>query len=100
MAGPGQRPPRSAGRPKGAKNKVTARREAEIAASGLTPLQYMLSVMRDPKNTQEQRLDAARAVAPYVHPKLASMVLQGDPEKPVRIETIERRIVKADHRHS
>jgi hypothetical protein len=29
--------------------QATAKREAEIAASGLTPLDYMLKVLRDPR---------------------------------------------------
>ena len=43
----GKRP--GAGRKKGSPNKVTAAREAEIAASGLTPLDYMLGILRDKK---------------------------------------------------
>ena len=45
----------------------------EIAASGETPLQYMLRVMRDPKAKQERRDEMAKAVAPYVHARLASV---------------------------
>lgn len=84
---------------KGIPNKATAKREAEIAASGLTPLDYMLSVMRAPCPPEllakieeqgasveviaavggwhAQRMEAAKAAAPYVHPKLAQMELTG-----------------------
>lgn len=70
---------------KGRPNKATAAREAEIAKSGLTPLQYMLQVMRDTKAPRELRLDAAGKAAPYVHPKLAQIAMEhsGDPDKPV-----------------
>jgi hypothetical protein len=60
-----------AGRPKGARNKATAKREAEISASGLTPLDYMLGLLRDASNDPLTRFEAAKAAAPYVHPKLA-----------------------------
>lgn len=67
MAG-GKRP--GAGRPKGSRNKVTAKREAEVAQSGLTPLAYMLKVMRDTKVDKARRDEMAKASAPYVHPRL------------------------------
>lgn len=38
---------KTSGRQKGTPNKVTMQREAEIAASGLTPLKYMLKVLSD-----------------------------------------------------
>ena len=64
-----------AGRPKGSgiSPKKAAQIEAAmiVAAEGMTPLEYMLNVMRtsdDPK-----RKDAmACAAAPYIHPRLAS----------------------------
>jgi hypothetical protein len=40
---------KTGGRKKGAPNKATAAKAAAIEASGLTPLDYMLSVMRDEK---------------------------------------------------
>jgi hypothetical protein len=57
-----------AGRP----NKATAKREAEVAASGLTPLDYMLAVLRSPERPHAERMAAAVAAAPYVHPRLTS----------------------------
>ncbi len=60
------------GRKRGTRNKASVAREAEIKASGLDPLAYMLEVMRDQAETPERRLDAAKAAAPYVHPRLAS----------------------------
>lgn len=61
------------GRPKGAKNKATAKREKQIAASGITPLDYMLQVLRDKKSTTDDKRWAAAASAPYVHPRLAAV---------------------------
>jgi hypothetical protein len=60
---------KTGGRKKGVPNKATAAKVKQIAASGLTPLDYMLSVMRTSEDPA-QRLDAAKAAAPYVHPKL------------------------------
>ena len=64
---------KTGGRRKGTPNKATAKRESEIAKSGITPLEYMLKVMRDSKADAGRRDDMAKAAAPYVHPKLANM---------------------------
>jgi hypothetical protein len=64
---------RRGGRKKGTPNKVTLQKAAEIAASGLTPLDYMLSVLRDEEQPPERRDDMAKAAAPYCHPKLAAI---------------------------
>lgn len=100
MAGKGQ--PKTGGREKGTPNKANARREAEIAASGLTPLEYMLKVMRNPKEDKNRRLEAAGKAAQYVHPKLAAITHKGDAEKPVvianmgaeRFEAIARKVAQ------
>lgn len=65
------------GRPVGAANLAKIEREAAIAASGLTPLDYMLQVMRCESADEAKRLDAAKAAAPYVHPRLSSVELAG-----------------------
>ncbi|KPF74555.1 hypothetical protein IP68_12370 [Blastomonas sp. AAP25] len=62
-----------AGRPKGARSAKTLAQTKAVEASGLTPLDFMLSVMRDEKNEQAVRLDAANKAAPYVHAKLATV---------------------------
>ncbi len=71
-----------AGRKKGIPNRASAAREAAIAASGLTPLDYMLSTMRNETKPVALRLDMAKAAAPYVHPRLASVEQTGDVAKP------------------
>jgi hypothetical protein len=63
---------KTGGRRKGTPNKATAAKAAEIASSGLTPLDFMLKIMRDEGEAKDIRLDAAKAAAPYVHPRLAS----------------------------
>lgn len=83
---------KTGGRKKGVPNRATAMRVKEIAASGVTPLDYMLKVMRDPKTEWDRRDKMAAAVAPYVHPKLANVEHSGNQEKPIehklRIEFI------------
>lgn len=67
--------PKLGGRQKGTPNRATAAKAAEIAASGLTPLDYMLDIMRDETAEPDRRDDMAKAAAPYVHPKLAAVDL-------------------------
>jgi hypothetical protein len=57
------------GRPKGARNKKTKEVIAAVEASGETPMQYMLRVMRDPLSDEKRRDHMAVSVAPYIHPK-------------------------------
>jgi hypothetical protein len=71
MARGGTRP--GAGRPKGVPNKVTLEREAELAESGLMPLDHMLSILRDENETAERRDWAAEKAAPYCHPRLTTV---------------------------
>ncbi len=80
---------KTGGRQKGSLNKVTVEeREARAAAveSGLTPLEYMLGVMRDTGVDGDRRDRMAQAAAPYLHAKIATMenpvvnVLSSDPE--------------------
>lgn len=68
---------KTGGRTKGVPNKATAAKVQEIAASGLTPLDYMLGVMRDTSIDVDRRDDMAKAAAPYVHPKLAAVEHSG-----------------------
>lgn len=75
--------PKSGGRKPGTPNKRTAETIAKVEASGVTPLEYMLSVMRkeiDPSMEPAQqwsaigmKFEAAKAAAPYVHAKLSSI---------------------------
>lgn len=67
-----------AGKPKGANSKVTRKKEVEIAASGLTPLEFMLTMLRDPAAAHEDRKWAAQNAAPYSHAKLAAVTLDGN----------------------
>lgn len=70
-------------RPKGSKDskpRVTAAQKMKTAAtlSGETPLQYMLRVMNDEASEKPRRDDMAKAAAPYIHPKQATIEHTGN----------------------
>lgn len=62
-----------AGRKPGTPNKASAAKAAEVASAGVTPLDYMLGVLRDEAAEPHLRFDAAKSAAPYIHPKLAQI---------------------------
>lgn len=66
MARGGARP--GAGRKKNGANRLTAEAAAK-ARDGLSPLDYLLAILRDEKVEQARRMDAAKAAAPYCHPR-------------------------------
>jgi hypothetical protein len=68
------------GRPKGAASKANEEARAAALASGLSPLDYMLGVMRDSSVENSRRGDMAKAAAPYLHSKMAQGVEFGDQE--------------------
>ncbi len=89
MALGGKRP--GAGRKKGSANKATAARQKEIAESGLTPIEYMMNVLRNDQETPERRMDAAKSAAPYVHPRLQSTEVSGKGGGPIEIVSKKQR---------
>jgi hypothetical protein len=64
---------KTGGRQKGACNRATAEARAAAEATGILPLDYMLSVMRDANAEPERRDAMAMAAAPYLHPKLSAI---------------------------
>jgi hypothetical protein len=78
--------PKTGGRQKGAVEKI--KREAILAAQGITPLDYMMGIVRNEKEDKTVRLDAAKAAAPYVHARLQTTTLAGDPEKPLKVDNL------------
>jgi hypothetical protein len=76
--------PKTGGRKKGTPNKKTKLLQEIIAASGVTPLDYMLGVLRDENATATERMDAAKAAAPSVHARLAAIDHAGNEEKPIQ----------------
>lgn len=96
----GKRP--GAGRKKGVPNKRTAALQASVEAAGLTPLEFMLQIMRDepspeldPRDALQataMRFEAAKAAAPYIHPRLAAVEHTG-PEGGAINHSLEVRFV-------
>jgi hypothetical protein len=74
-----------AGRKPGTPNRATAERQQEVAESGITPLDYMLTVLRNDTEPFERRSWAAEKAAPYVHPKLAAVEHTGKDGGPLKI---------------
>ncbi len=80
---------KTGGRTKGTPNKASAAKAAAIAASGLTPLDYMLQVMRNKKNPTVMRLDAANKAAPFVHSRLSAVEHSGTDGGPLIIQMVK-----------
>jgi hypothetical protein len=67
-----------AGRPPGSKNQRTVEIARAAVEAGITPIEVMLSAMRElwDQGTPESKREAAaiaKDAAPYVHPRLASI---------------------------
>lgn len=84
-----------AGRKPGSPNKATAQRRAEIEASGITPLDYMLAILRNEELDTSARFEAAKAAAPYVHARLSSIEASGPDGGPIPIGQVEHIVVDA-----
>lgn len=70
-----------AGRKKGGANKLTREAVEKAQSGGIMPLDYLLEVMRDAGEETTKRIDAAKAAAPYVHPKLQPVDQNGSTEQ-------------------
>lgn len=91
----GKRP--GSGRKKGSATKKTREIADRAAEEGITPLEYMLQIMRrttaheDPKvevAREALAFEAAKAAAPYIHPRLAAVEHTGPDGGPV--QTVSR----------
>ena len=45
---------------------------------GLSPVEYLLTIANNADENQAIRMDAAKAAAPYCHPKLRSTEIKGE----------------------
>ncbi len=84
MARGGSRP--GAGRPLGSVNRLARDAHERAAATGVLPLDYLLEIMRDINESTSNRLDAAKAAAPYVHAKLQPIDGNGDTTQKVEVK--------------
>ncbi len=76
----GARP--GAGRPKGSLSKKHVEVLATAVSEGITPVEYMLNVMRDETVDEKQRAWAAEKAAPFVHPRPAPLARSIEIELP------------------
>ena len=65
----GARP--GAGRPKGSVNQRSVDALAAAATAGISPVEYMLQILRDENAAAKDRAWAAEKAAPYLHPRPA-----------------------------
>jgi hypothetical protein len=83
---------RTGGRPPGAKNKATIRREIyakdgleDALALGMSPLEIMVLGMREPSKVSRVRFERAVAAAPYVHPKLTAVAFKDTTDRAIPV---------------
>jgi hypothetical protein len=88
----------NAGRKAGSATKRTRAIADKAAAEGITPLEFMLEIMRtetdsditDPRVLTDRlamRFEAAKAAAPYIHPRLAAIEHTGPNGGPIESKT-------------
>lgn len=83
----GARP--GSGRKKGATTFKTREVAERLLSDGkLTPLEYLVSVMRDPKQETSVRVDAAKSAARFMHPTLAAIEHSGADGGPLTVEIV------------
>jgi hypothetical protein len=87
---------KTGGRQKGSRNRATEEARAAAKATGILPLDYMLSVMRDANADQKRRDAMATAAAPFLHPKLNSVDPKPTEAAPVTSLTVRFVHPKAD----
>jgi hypothetical protein len=75
--------PKTGGRQKGVANKRTREIADAAVREGLTPLDYMLAVLRDESVEPERRDRMAVAAAPYIHPRLSSTQIDATDKRDV-----------------
>ncbi len=62
-----------AGRPKGSKITRTVELADRIAGQGISPLEYVMSIMRDERQPAGLRFECAKAAMPYMHPRYGNV---------------------------
>jgi hypothetical protein len=67
-----------AGRKAGSVTARTREIADKVASEGITPLDYMLKILRNEQETPANRMWAAEKAAPYVHAKLAAVEHSGE----------------------
>ena len=71
-----------------ASESTEPRREEPVPASFITPLDYMLGVMRDPAVEPARRDEMAKLALPYLHPKPTAIEHTGKDGGPIEISDV------------
>ncbi len=79
-----------AGRPKGSAMTKTAVLASKLSADGITPLEFILNVMRDEAQPLPMRLNCAMAAAPFIHARLASIQVERKPNNAILKQLLDR----------
>lgn len=89
--------PKTGGRKKGTRNKRTVAREAAFAASGLSYLDFLLSILRDDNAPDREQLRAAKMTLSLCHTKPRPIKVSANaPKVQVRYVTHEERLAELD----
>jgi hypothetical protein len=81
--------PKTGGRSRGVPNRKTQAIAARLLATDKSPLEVMLEIMHAATDPVV-KLDAAKAAAPYMHPRLASIEQTGPNKGPILTESVVR----------
>jgi hypothetical protein len=71
-----------AGRPKGSLSRKHVEILCGAVSEGITPVEYMLAIMRDEDRDEKARAWAAEKAAPYIHPRPAPLARSIEIELP------------------
>lgn len=66
------------GRKRTGANKLDTIARKAAMETGITPLEFMLAILRNEANSDAVRMEAAKAAAPYVHARLAHIETKAD----------------------
>lgn len=67
-----------AGRKPGSSTRMNEEARQQALTGGISPLDFMLKILRDENQNPDARFEAAKAAAPYVHARLAAVEHSGD----------------------
>lgn len=88
------------GRPKGSRNKdkdeFRERIKKYCLEKGVDPFVYMVDVLKKPKVPYSVKVTAAKELAQYLQPKLRSVEVTGNPDKPLMIMSPDERQRRID----
>ena len=84
----------NSGRKLGSQTTRTQEIVAEASKKGITPLEYMLQVLRDPSAKTERRDEMAKAAAPYMHSRMPIAILPpGEKDKNGSLNKDDKKIL-------